>query len=35
MSFREEIDRAPSDMSADSSTNTSFVMEETSSKNLY
>lgn len=29
MSLREEIDRAPSDMSADNSTNTSFVMEET------
>jgi len=29
MSLREEIDIAPLDMSADSSTNTSFVMEET------
>jgi hypothetical protein len=32
MSLRE-IDRAPSDMSADSSTNTSFVMEETTTMN--
>lgn len=33
MSLREEIDRAPSDMSADSSTNTSVIMEETTTVN--
>jgi hypothetical protein len=33
MSFREEIDRAPSDMSTNSSADNSFIMEETTTMN--